>query len=81
MARPAFTHDGKMKPAGEAPGLKAAVFEGPMGPRDLDKESGAPERPCARCRRPFRPTRRSAILCYPCFKSGADADSRGVPVM
>ena len=38
----------------------------PFGDYVLDDK---PERPCARCRRPFQPTARRRMLCAGCFRN------------
>ena len=68
MTGPAY-RNGRLLAAGEAPGVSGAIFDGPMHHRDMDKPSGAPERPCARCGKTFTPTLRRAMLCTWCFRS------------
>ena len=66
----------KIKPAGEAPAMKNAVFEGPM-PRSHTM-TDAPDksrrkRPCARCDAKFQPTVRRRMLCVRCFRGAGGA--------
>ena len=59
----------KLRPAGEAPSQKYAIFDGPM-PRTHTGEvrlQGAKRRPCARCGQRFQPTQRRRMLCAGCF--------------
>ena len=74
---PAYTYGGKQLPAGEAPHFKRAELDtgGPASSAGdpLDKQPPRPERPCSKCGRRFKPTRKRWLLCLGCF-SRADAN-------
>ena len=65
----------RIKPAGEHPTLKNAVYEGRM-PRSHTMTDSTDKtrrkRPCARCDAKFQPTVRRRMLCVRCFR-GAGA--------
>ena len=66
----------KLLPAGEAPAMKSAVFEGRMPPahgRD-PADKGRERRPCARCGRKFLPTAKRRMLCARCYGLGGGYD-------
>ena len=73
---PPFNCYGRQLAAGEAPALKRAEVASNVGRNangaPLDKPQARPPRPCARCGRRFKPTRKRWLLCAGCFKS-ADA--------
>ena len=66
----------KLLPAGEAPAMKSAVFEGRMPPaHNQDPTDKSQERrPCARCGQRFQPTLRRVMLCARCFGLGGGYD-------
>ena len=65
----------RIKPAGEAPGLKNAVFEGRVVPPNRDPElADKPKRRCARCGKRFQPTAKRRMLCKHCFGLGGGYD-------
>ena len=69
---PAY-RDGRQLPAGEAMSLKRAEVLPVVAPNGagapLDKQRSRPPRPCARCRRRFKPTATRWMLCAGCYKS------------
>ena len=66
----------KLLPAGEAPEMKNAVFEGRMPPaHNQDPTDKSQERrPCTRCGRKFQPTHKRWLLCARCFGLGGGYD-------
>lgn len=59
--------DRKLKPAGEHFGHPLMSDEHTRGHTEIDRETGAPARPCANCGNRFRPTQRRRMLCRYCF--------------
>ena len=66
----------KLRPAGEHPSQKTAIFDGKM-PRTHTGDpvlKDKPKRSCARCGNRFEPTTKRWMLCARCFGLGGGYD-------